>query len=93
MYPFWDLDLFAGVPPSLIHYQEYMLPLAGSHLFSELTERHREQLHIDRGQDQPVELSALRPHLTVEIGPLVASLEASNGPLAHRCPYSPNHWL
>ena len=27
MYPFRDLDLFAGVPPSLIHHQKYAFVL------------------------------------------------------------------
>jgi hypothetical protein len=93
MYPFRDLNFFASVPAGLIHHQKYMLVLACSHLFSKLIESHREQLHIDRGQDQPVDLSALRPHKTVEIGPFVASLEASNGSLSHRCPYAPHHRL
>jgi hypothetical protein len=46
MYPFGDLDFFAGVPPSLIHHQKYALVLAGSYLFSELIERHREKLGV-----------------------------------------------
>ena len=93
MYPLRDLDLFAGVPASLIHHQKDALMLSDSHLFGELVECQREQLHIDRGQDQPVGLSALGMYETVEIGPLVASLEAGNSSLAHRCPYSPHHRL
>src|SRR5215208_1509129 len=93
MYLFRDLNLFASVPAALINHQKYMLVLARSHLFSELIEIHREQLHIDRGQDQPVDLSALRPHKTVEIGPFVASLEASNRSVSHLCPYAPDHRL
>src|SRR5918995_5314899 len=64
-----------------------MLILASSHLFGELLQSHREQLHIDGGQDQPVNLSALGTNETVEIGPLVASVEPSDGPLSHRSPY------
>src|SRR5215216_1153205 len=76
MYPFRDLDLFAGVPPSLIHHQKYAFVLAGCHLSGKLPESHREELSVYRGQDQPVHLSALGVHEAVEIGPLVASLEA-----------------
>jgi len=55
LYPFRDLNLFAGVPAGPIYYQKDALVLSGSHLFGELLiECHREQLHIDRGQDQPV---------------------------------------
>jgi hypothetical protein len=43
-------------------------------LFGELIESHREQLHVDCGQDQPENLSAFGPHKAVEVGPLVASL-------------------
>jgi hypothetical protein len=93
VYPFRDLDLPCRVPPSLIHHQKYAFVLARSHLPGKLIERHGEQLHVDRGQDQPVHLSALGSHKTVEVGPLVASLEAGNRPLSHRCPYSPYHWL
>src|SRR5829696_9452637 len=93
MYPFGDLDLFAGVPPSLIHHQKYALVLARSHHACELIESHREQLHVDRGQDQPVHLSALGPDEAIEIGPFVASLEASNGSLSHRRPHPPYHRL
>src|SRR5215210_313251 len=77
MYTFRNFDLLTSVPPSLIHHQKYALLLAHSHLFGELIERHREQLYIDRGQDQPVHLSALGLHEAVEVGPLVSSLEAS----------------
>jgi hypothetical protein len=40
VYPFWDLDLFAGVPPGLIHHQNDAPLLSGSYLFGELIERH-----------------------------------------------------
>src|SRR5215218_2787432 len=88
MYPFRDLNLFAGVPPSLIHHQKYAFVLAGCHLSGKLIERYREELGVYRGQDQPVHLSALGVHEAVEIGPLVASLEAGNGSLPYRRPHS-----
>jgi hypothetical protein len=46
MYPFRNFDLPTSVPPGLVNHQKYMLLLARSHLFGELTERHREQLDI-----------------------------------------------
>src|SRR5215218_1363961 len=93
MYPLRDLDLPASVPAGLVHHQQDASLLSGSHLPGELIESHREQLHVDRRQDQPVHLSALGSHEAVEIGPFVASLEASNGSLSHRRPYSPYHRL
>src|SRR5215204_1890730 len=51
-------------------------------LFGELSERHREQLHVDPGQDEPVHLPAFRPHETVEVSPLVAPLEPGDRPLS-----------
>src|SRR4051812_37605642 len=93
MYPFGELDLPSCVPAGPIHHQQDVLVLSGSHLFGELIERHREQLHVDRGQDQPVHLSALGPHETVEVGPLVSPLEEGYGSLSHRCPHPPHHQL
>src|SRR3954462_9224692 len=93
VYPFWDLDLFAGMPPGPIHYQEHAFVLADCHLPGKLIECHREELGVYRRQNQPVDLTALGPNEAVKIGPLVAPLEPSNGPLAHRRPYSPHHRL
>src|SRR5215204_4431389 len=70
-----------------------MFILASSHLFGEFLQRHREQLHVDGGQDQPENFSALGTNETVEIGPLVASVEAGDGSLAHRSPHPPHHRL
>src|SRR5215212_3965179 len=89
----WDLNLFAGVPPSLIHHQNYAFVFARSYLPGKLIERHREELGVYRGQDQPVDLSALGVHESVEVDPLVASLEAGNRSPSHRRPYSSNHRL
>jgi hypothetical protein len=92
MYPFRHFDLPAGVPPGLVDHQKYALLLARSHLFGELIERHGEQLHIDRGQDQSQytsPLSAARNRRGV--GPLLAPLEESNGPLSLPEPKNPSH--
>src|SRR5215210_3909057 len=71
-----------------------MLVLSGSHpSFGELAERHREHLDVDRGQDQPENLPALGPHEAINVGPLVASLESSDGSLSRRCPHPPYHRL
>src|SRR5215213_3316491 len=91
MYSFRESHLPSGVPSSFVHYQQYVLVLSCAHLLCELTQCQREQLHVHRGQDQPVDLSALRPHKAVEIGPLVAPLEAGRGSLSYRSPHPPHH--
>ncbi len=58
-----------------VHHQHNVLVLARSHLLlgELLIKRHREQLHINRGQDQPVDLSTLGPHEAIQVGPLIVA--------------------
>src|SRR5215218_6496816 len=81
------------VPPSLVHHQQDVLVLSGSHLLGELFEGQRVKLRVDRGQDHPEDLPALRVNEAVEVGPLVAPLEASHGSFSHRSPNPPHNRL
>lgn len=51
----------AVVPPGPVHHQQDALVFARSHRPGQLKERHREQLYVYRGQDQPENLPALGP--------------------------------
>src|SRR3954469_5138882 len=82
-----------GVPPCLVHHQQDVLVLCGSHLLGEFFESQRVKLRIDRGQDQPENLPALRMDEAVEVGPLVGPLEAGRGSLTHRSPHPSHHRL
>jgi hypothetical protein len=62
VYPLWNLYLLARVPPGLIQDQQDApsLLLRQTHLFCELRERQQgEDLHVEGGKDQPVNLSWL----------------------------------
>src|SRR5215210_1514401 len=98
MYAFREKHLTGGVPPCLVHHQQDVLVLSGSHLLGEFFEGQRVKLRVDRGQDHPENLPALRMDEAVEVGPLVAPLEAGHGSLSHRSPNPPSrsprpgHW-
>jgi hypothetical protein len=61
VYSFGDLHLPAGVPPGPIHHQPDSLVFSGTHLFGELPQSRREQLHVNRRQDQLENLPAAGP--------------------------------
>src|SRR5215204_980507 len=90
---FREKHLTGGVPPCLVHHQQDVLVLSGSHLLGEFFESQRVKLGVHRGQDQPEDLPALRTDEAVEVGPLVAPLEAGHGSLSHRSPHTPGHRL
>src|SRR5215218_1773896 len=83
--------LTRGVPTGFVHHQHDVPLLARSHLLGELPERQGEQLRVHRGEDQPENLSALGMDEAVEVGPLVAPLEAGHGSLSYRSPHPPAH--
>src|SRR5215203_949743 len=88
---FREKHLTGGVPPCLVHHQHHVLVLSGSHLPGEFFEGQREKLRVHRGQDHPEDPTALRMDEAVEVGPLVAPLEAGHGSLSHRGPHPPYH--
>src|SRR5215213_5354581 len=90
---FRNSHLPSSVPPCLVHHQKYVLVLSGSHFPGEFFESQRVKLRVDRGQDHPEDLPALRMNEAVEVGPLVASLEASHGSFSHRSPNPPHNRL
>jgi hypothetical protein len=68
VYPFGHLYLFALVPSGLVE-DQYQTPiLTTANLLGEVRECHRENLRVDCGQDQPVDLSTLGAHKTYPEG-------------------------
>src|SRR5215212_1647122 len=87
------LNLSGGMPAGLIYHQEDAFVLSSSYLPGKLLESHREQLFVDGGQDQPVDLSGCGSYKAIKVGPLVSPLEPGCGPLTYRCPYPTHHRL
>jgi hypothetical protein len=57
MYPLGYLNLLARVPAGLVENQKEMPLLGAANLFGEVSECQGENLRVDCGKDQPVDLS------------------------------------
>jgi hypothetical protein len=86
-----NFDLLACVPSgSIEHQQDAPSIVARSDFSGEVLQSQRENVGVDRGQDQLVDLPGFRAHEGVEVSPLVTLVDLHRRPFglfAHGAPH------